>query len=139
MIISSYPTGRIDSTVHPMYGTTLDLSNISMLMLYAKLGLHLASLRQHGALHLNASPRRINRQFVPTGQQVLEKIPVELWDYWKGIVHGLINTSESKIALLVGAAGVSSYVTYLEDNNVHHREIWPSGNNKVSYNCTNCM
>ncbi|KAI4674912.1 hypothetical protein J4E81_011156, partial [Alternaria sp. BMP 2799] len=129
LIVSSYPTARVGSTVHQSYGTTMDMSNVSMFMLYAKLGHHVSSIRHHGALHLNLYPRRINRKLVPTGQGVLAKLPAQLREYWTSFAHELIDSSHSKVALLVGSAGIATYVAYLKANKIESKEMWVSGSN----------
>jgi len=116
----------------------MDLSNISMLMLYSKLELHLKSFRPTGALHINAFPRRVNRKTVPTGQKVLEKLPAVLRNYWQCVAQEWLARSQAKIALLVGAAAVTTYLSYLDANHVQHQQIWLAGGNNVSYNCMNC-
>lgn len=121
LIVTSYPTARMGSTVHRSYGTTIDMSNVSLFMLYAKLGHNVSSIRNHSALHLNLYPRRINRKLVPTGQGVLEKLPAQLRKYWTSFAHELMDKSHSKLALLVGSAGIATYVDYLKQNNIRHQ------------------
>ncbi|KAI4664851.1 uncharacterized protein J4E79_003149 [Alternaria viburni] len=109
LIVSSYPTARVGSTVHRSYGTTMDMFNVSLFMLYAKLGHNVSSIRHHGALHLNLYPRRINRKLVPTGQGVLEKLPAQLREYWTSFAHELEDKSQSKLALLVSPQALPPY------------------------------
>ena len=117
----------------------MDISNESMFMLYAKLGHHVSSIRHHGALHLNLYPRRINRKLVPTGQGVLAKLPAQLREYWTSFAHELIDSSHSKVALLVGSAGIATYVAYLKANKIESKEMWVSGSNDVSSSYMNRM
>ncbi|KAI4922049.1 hypothetical protein J4E90_000477 [Alternaria incomplexa] len=121
LIVSSYPTAKEDSTVHRSYGTTLDISNESMFMIYTKLGHHVSSIRDHGALHLDVFPRRVNRNLALGLGNIVDQVPTNLGMYWKLVVRQLIELSHSKLALLVGSAGVATYVDYLKQNNIRHQ------------------
>jgi hypothetical protein len=65
MILSSYSARDERSTVNLEYGTVDDLSNVSILQLYAKLSLHKATVRPTGPLHVDVFPRRLDRKILP--------------------------------------------------------------------------
>ncbi|KAI4627516.1 uncharacterized protein J4E87_004080 [Alternaria ethzedia] len=121
LIVSSYPTAKEDSTVRRSYGTTLDISNESMFMLYAKLGHNVSSIRNHGALHLDVFPRRVDRNIALGLGNIVDQVPTNLGMYWRLVVRQLIEPSHSKLALLVGSAGVATYVDYLKQNNIRYQ------------------
>ena len=136
--VSSYPTAKDGSTVHGSYRTTLDLSNQCMNMLYSKLGLHLKSFRLTGALHIDVFPRRINRDNIDGLGNVIDDIPTNVRLFWRLVAHEWLACSNAKVALLVGAAAVTTYLSYLDANQVQHQEIWLASSKNVRYNCMNC-
>ncbi|KAI4700965.1 hypothetical protein J4E81_003929 [Alternaria sp. BMP 2799] len=129
VVVSSYPTAKDGSTVHASYGTTMDLSNQCMNMLYSKLGLHLKSVRPTGALHVDVFPRRINRDNIDGLGNVVDEIPTNLRLFWQCVAQEWLARLQAKIALLVGAAAVNAYLSYLDANHVQHQQIWLAGGN----------
>ena len=116
----------------------MDLSNQCMNMLYSKLGLHLKSVRPTGALHVDVFSRRINRDNIDGLGNVVDEIPTNLRLFWQCVAQEWLARSQAKIALLVGAAAVNTYLSYLDADHVQHQQIWFAGGNNVSYNCMNC-
>jgi len=55
------------------------------------------------------------------------------------VVRQLIESSHSKVALLVGSAGIATYVAYLKANKIESKEMWVSGSNDVSSSYMNRM
>ena len=96
LIVSSYPTAKEDSTVYRSYSTTLDISNESMFMLYAKLGHNVSLIRNHSALHLDVFPRRVDRNIALGLRNIVDQVPTNLGMYWRLVLRQLIESSHSK-------------------------------------------
>ena len=107
-------------------------------MLYSKLGLHLKSLRPTGALHIDVFPRRIDRDHIDGLGNVIDEIRTNLRLFWRCVAQEWLARSHAKVALLVGAAAVTTYVSYLDADQVQHQEIWLASSKNVRYNCMNC-
>ena len=83
LVLSSYPPKDPKSTVHLSYGTTNDLSNISMFFLYTKLGFNNATMRSSGMLHVDVFSRRTDRMVtIGSGIPVIQKMPQVLREFW---------------------------------------------------------
>jgi hypothetical protein len=95
LLYSSYPTAKNGSSVHLEFRTVDDLSDISMLGVYAKLGLHVANIRKHGLLHIDIVPRRLNRDIIPStgtaAQAIFRKLPLELLALWQDTAYEVIS------------------------------------------------
>ncbi|KAI4928326.1 uncharacterized protein J4E92_005811 [Alternaria infectoria] len=105
MVLSSYPTADVNSTVHLAYGTNDDMSNQSMWLLYSKIGFHVADIREHSMFHVDVFPWRLNRKTVPEGDSslsLLRQLPADLREYWATAAQAFIRISESRILLVVG-------------------------------------
>ncbi|KAI4711359.1 hypothetical protein J4E89_003924 [Alternaria sp. Ai002NY15] len=94
----------------------------------------LPDLQEHdyGALYLDVFPRRDNRNLALGLGNIVDQVPTNLGMYWKLLVPQLIELSHSKLALLVGSAGVATYVDYLKQNNIRH-QILPSNRSVQGY------
>ena len=62
MVLSSYPTADVNSTVHLPYGTIDDMSNPSIWLLYSKMGFHVADIREHSMFHVDVFPTAFRSQ-----------------------------------------------------------------------------
>jgi hypothetical protein len=62
MMLSSYPTSDLSSTVHHSYATVNDMSNISMSKLLIKLEFNVVNVRKTGTLIVDVFPRRLDRK-----------------------------------------------------------------------------
>ena len=115
------------------YFVDMDLSNSSMFLLYAKLGLHRTNFRKHGALHINVMPRRLDCKEIRGGGRsvgFLRKLPANLRVYWESVAHVFISRSEAKIVIVAGNTGVGVYTEYLKESNISHTCIWPHGSRR---------
>jgi hypothetical protein len=97
LLYSSDPTAKNGSSVHLEFRTVDDLSNISMLGIYAELGFYVANIRKHGLLHIDMVPRRLNRDIIPStgtaAQDIFRKLPLELSVLWQHTASKVISRS----------------------------------------------
>jgi hypothetical protein len=102
LLYSSYATAKKGSSVHLEFGTVDDLSNTSMLAIYAKLGFHVANIRKHGLLHVDMMPRRLNRDIIPStgreAQNLFRMLPLELLALWQDTANEVISRSSAKVS-----------------------------------------
>lgn len=125
LCISSYPTLDALSTVHLDYGIVADMSNQSIARLYTKLGLHVATMRFRGTLHVDIFPRRIDRRLVLGNHgTILYRQPPEFQQHWRHFALTCIEQYTACVALLTGHAVSQVYKQHLLDAGKHHDVIW---------------
>ena len=135
MIVSSYPTADPRSTVHLRYGTVDDLSNASMWTFYSKLGYHVATIRDHGLLHVDVCPMRNDRKLVAGGDSsmsLLRQLPADVREFWDSAAYVFIRLSNSKVALIVGNVAIRSYTLYLKLMAIPHTTVWVFGKKRYA-------
>jgi len=97
LIVSSYPTLNVHSSIHIKYGSVNDILNMSMFTLYAKLGLYRADICTTGAMHVNVIARRLDRKnfYNRLDNGIIRKLPNPLRTLWYEYSEKLIELSEA--------------------------------------------
>jgi hypothetical protein len=124
MILSSYPTRDERSTVNLEYGTVDDLSNVSIFQLYAKLGLHKATIRPTGPLHVDVFPRRLDRKILPGRSGVMVNIPEVLKDFWAAHADQYLYNTSARVIIVCGHQARKHYTKFLSKNRIRHDILW---------------
>ena len=130
MVLSSYPTADVNSTVHLAYGTNDDMSSQSMWLLYSKMGFHVADIREHSMFHVDVIPRRLDRKTLPGGDSslsLLRQLSAGLREYWATAAQAFIRMSKSKILLVVGTVAARANMIYIKENDIEHKVLWTFG------------
>jgi hypothetical protein len=127
MVLGSYPTMDPHSTVLLEYSTTDDLSNVSMFMLYAKLGLHKANVQKSGVLHVDLFPRRIDRKQIHGNDCMMSSISKVLRRFWEQQTDRLLAASSSCVLIVCGHLASERYQDYLSQSKMKHEIVWVTG------------
>ncbi|KAF2033370.1 hypothetical protein EK21DRAFT_86472 [Setomelanomma holmii] len=134
MVMGSYPTKDPSSSVHLSFGMVNDVSNISMFMLYAKLGFHTLGVHRTGMLHTDVFPHRLDRKAFPGasmgGQQTTTKLPLALRRYWETFAFECFSRASSRVGITTGHTATTVYQRNLEYCRISHERIWVDGHQR---------
>jgi hypothetical protein len=130
-ILSSYATKDPFSSIHQSYGTSDDLSDMSMFYLYSKLDYHNSTLRNSGVLHVDVFPRRIDQKKIVGGDAARKSpqamLPKVLTEYWVQFACDCLNKSRAKIILVTDNSALKVYLRDLKRRSIEHTSVWACG------------